>query len=121
MPGISKVLVAGATGQLGRYVVAELKRRGYAVRAIARDAGKLAPMGISDVASADLTSPATLLNVCAGVDAVISCAGASMNINNFSDRISFQDVDYRGNLNLLNEAKKARVQKCVYVSLANAG
>src|SRR6185436_20632734 len=89
--------------------------------AIARDEGKLSKLGIPDVAVADLTDPASLANVCDGVDAVISCAGASMNINDFSDRKSFQDVDYRGNLNLLIEAKRACVQKFVYVSLANAG
>jgi uncharacterized protein YbjT (DUF2867 family) len=116
-----KVLVAGATGQLGVCVVAELNRRGYAVRAVARDPGKLSRVGAQESATADLTAAESLLRLCDGVDAVISCAGASMNINHFGDRKSFQEVDYRGNQNLLSEAKRAGVQKFVYVSLANAG
>ncbi len=115
-----KVLIAGATGQLGKCVLTELKQRGYAVRAIARDAGKLSGSGTDEVVTADLTRPETLSGVCDGIDAVISCAGAAMNVNNFGDRRSFYEVDYRGNLNLLSEAQKAGVGKFVYVSLAAA-
>ena len=34
---MSTILVAGATGYLGRFIVAELHRRGYQVRALVRD------------------------------------------------------------------------------------
>ena len=34
---MASVLVAGATGYLGRYVVAELHSRGHLVRAVVRD------------------------------------------------------------------------------------
>ena len=34
---MSTILVAGATGYLGRSIVAELHRRGYQVRALVRD------------------------------------------------------------------------------------
>ena len=39
-----KVLVAGATGYLGQFVVKALKARGYWVRALGRNAAKLAPV-----------------------------------------------------------------------------
>jgi uncharacterized protein YbjT (DUF2867 family) len=115
-----KALVAGATGQLGKCVLTELKQRGYAVRAIARDAGKLAGLGIDETVTADLTEPETLRGVADGVEFVISCAGATMNMNNFGDRKSFYEVDHQGNRNLLAEAKRAGVKKFVYVSLACA-
>ena len=38
---MQKVLVAGATGYLGRFVVREFKKRGYWVRALARNPQKL--------------------------------------------------------------------------------
>ena len=38
-----RVLVAGATGYLGKFVVREFKKRGYFVRALARSPGKLDP------------------------------------------------------------------------------
>lgn len=117
---MAKILVAGASGQLGKQVVNELKRGGYTVRAIARNSGKLTSLGIEEIVTADLTKLETLRGVCDGVDAVISCAGAAMNINDFSDRKSFYDVDYQGNLNLLNEAKNGGTGKFLYVSLAGA-
>ncbi len=38
---MKKVLVAGATGYLGRYIVNELKKQGYVVHALARNPKKL--------------------------------------------------------------------------------
>jgi uncharacterized protein YbjT (DUF2867 family) len=117
---MKKILLAGATGSLGFLVAQELKARGYAVHAIARQPSKLAILNLDKVISVDLTNPSSLQGVCEDVDAVISCAGSSMRLGNFGDKKSFYEVDYGGNLNLLNEAKKAFVQKFVYVSLAGA-
>jgi uncharacterized protein YbjT (DUF2867 family) len=39
------VLVAGATGYLGKFVTRAFKRRGYWVRALARDVDRLAKPG----------------------------------------------------------------------------
>lgn len=121
---IHKVLVAGATGQLGKAVVAELKRRGYWVKACGRDERKLQALkqelGVEEIAVINLTDAITLQSVCGQADAVISCAGASMSMNNFGDRKSFYEIDYRGNLNLLAEAEKHKTKKFVYVSLAEA-
>ncbi len=117
---MEKVLVAGATGLLGRLVVRELKERGYIVRAAARDLNKLLELGADEVRAIDLTDPYTLQGVCGDVDAVISCAGASMNINSFGDRKSFYKVDHQGNLALLADAEYYNLEKFVYVSLAEA-
>jgi len=78
------VLVTGATGGLGRRVVARLLARGEAVRAVARDAAKAAQMleglpkapGASlDIVFADLAQPATLPPTLGDrVRAVVSCA-----------------------------------------------
>jgi uncharacterized protein YbjT (DUF2867 family) len=121
---IQKVLVAGATGQLGKAVVAELKRRGYWVRALGRDARKLQvlkqELGADEIVTADLTDYGTLKGGCDQIDAVISCAGASMSMNNFGDRKSFYEVDYQANLNLLADAERQTPTTFVYVSLAEA-
>lgn len=121
---IQKVLVAGATGQLGREVVKELKRRGYWVKAVGRGTRKLQALkqelGADEIVTADLTDSGGLKGVCAQMDAVISCAGASMSMNNFGDRKSFYEVDYQANLNLLADAERQTPTKFVYVSLAEA-
>ncbi|MEU6988656.1 NAD(P)H-binding protein [Streptomyces sp. NPDC046324] len=64
-----KVLVSGATGTVGRQVVAELLARGHAVRALTRDAGKaraVLPASV-EVAVGDLTDPETLAVALQGV------------------------------------------------------
>ena len=99
---------------IGAHVARQLGERGYAVRRLMR-----ANAGPND-AEGDLLRPETLGDACSGVDAVISCAGASMKLGNWRDRHGFLDVDWRGgNTSLMHAAKKARVGKFVYVSLAH--
>lgn len=123
-----KVLVAGGSGQLGRHVVAGLLEEGYAVRVLARRPEKMlriqangaASGGIgAEIVAGDLTVPASLRDVCAGVDVVVSCAGASMDLRS-RQRDAFEAVDFLGNRNLLEEAQAAGVRKFVYVSLYGA-
>ncbi|HEY0972436.1 MAG TPA: NAD(P)H-binding protein [Gemmatimonadales bacterium] len=116
-----RVLVTGASGQLGRHVVAALEGAGHHARALTRartfTAGGVAP---SEVVTGDLTAPSTLARVCDDVDAVIACGGASMRLAGWRDRASFTEVDHLGNLNLLARASAAGVRRFVYVSLFGA-
>jgi uncharacterized protein YbjT (DUF2867 family) len=114
---MSTILVAGASGQLGRCVVRELRQQGHRVRAIARQPANIEA---DEKIQADLTKPETLKGAGAGVDAIISCAGASMTMSGIGNRQSFYQVDWQGNANLLADAQKQRVPKFVYVSLAHA-
>lgn len=112
---MTRVLVAGATGYLGRHVVAELKRRGHWVRALARDRARLGPLAssVDEVFVGQITDPSTLVGVCDGVDAVFSSVG----ITRQRDGLTFRDVDYQGNLNLLERALAAGVPRFVYTSI----
>ncbi|MCD7440017.1 NAD(P)H-binding protein [Streptomyces lincolnensis] len=56
-----RVLVTGATGTVGRRVVAELLARGHAVRALTRDAAKAGLPAEVEVVQGDLTDPDTLI------------------------------------------------------------
>jgi len=114
-----KILVAGASGSLGRHVVRELKRQGHRVRALSRAPERLRNGAATpdEVLRADLTDPASLRGVCDGVDAVLSCAGASMSMSDFRDRTPYATVDHAGNRNLLERAREAGVRKLIYVSL----
>jgi uncharacterized protein YbjT (DUF2867 family) len=110
-----RVLLAGASGLLGRHVRHELVRAGHDVRPIIRGV-TLEP----DAVYADLRDPASLAGICDGMDAVISCAGAAMELGNWGNRVAFDEIDHRGNANLLEEARRAGVRRFVYVSLACA-
>ncbi|WP_431160816.1 SDR family oxidoreductase [Flagellimonas beolgyonensis] len=110
----TNVLLAGATGYLGSYLLKELIAKENQVVAIVRNPDKLK---ISDenhleVKQAEATDPETLRDICKGIDTVISAIG----ITRQKEGLTYMDVDYRANMNLLEEAKKAGVHHFVYVS-----
>ncbi len=122
-----KVLVAGATGYLGKFVTREFKRRGYWVRVLVRRKSleKLDEVGpflepaireyVDDVFVGEVTDPASLERCCDGIDVVFSSVG----ITRQREGLSFMDVDYRGNVNLLDHALRSGVEKFIFVSVFN--
>lgn len=120
------VLVTGASGYLGRHVVAELKRNGHRVRALVRQrdplwkrSEQLAPAvgsEVDEIIMGDLTQPGHLQGLCNQIQCVISCASLS---NQDAKKFSPEQVDYQGHRNLLAEAIRAgSVEKFIYVSMA---
>ena len=80
MPGHGrKVAVYGASGHTGRFMVAELMRRGFAPLAIGRDSAKMAKSGFQAIGipirTACIDDAASLDRALAGAAAVINCAG----------------------------------------------
>lgn len=110
------VFIAGATGYLGRYLCAEYRRRGSHVIALVRDAARAAGLDADRLVVAEATRPETLEGVMRGVDLAVSALG----ITRQADGLSYRDVDYGANLNLLREAERARVGRFAYVHVLNA-
>lgn len=74
-----KLLITGANGFLGSYLVNEAVRRGHSVRALVRpatDTEKLHWDPSVELARADLRSPAGLVDAVRGVDGVIHAAAS---------------------------------------------
>ncbi|GGL17455.1 saccharopine dehydrogenase family protein [Planomonospora parontospora] len=73
------VAVFGAYGHTGRFVVAELRERGFVPVASGRDAGKLEALAASapglETRTASVDDPASLDRALAGAAAVVNCAG----------------------------------------------
>jgi uncharacterized protein YbjT (DUF2867 family) len=107
-----QVLVAGATGYLGRHLVRALKARGHSVRALVRPGKRVS--GADEHFEADVTRPETLLGACDGMDAVFSALG----ITRQKDPVDFFDIDYRANLSLLDEAIAAGVARFGVIAVA---
>jgi uncharacterized protein YbjT (DUF2867 family) len=108
-----KVLVAGATGYLGQHLVKELTERNYDVRLLIRkEQQKELFNDVSDFFIGEITKPETLTDICKGVDWVFTSIG----ITRQKDGLTYMDVDYQGNSNLLNEALKSDVESFLYVS-----
>jgi len=114
---VNRVLVAGATGYLGGFVCKEFKDRGYFVRALGRSSKSLDGLwgSTDEIVEAQITRTETLEHVCDGIEVVFSSVG----ITRQKDSLTFHDVDYQGNMNLLEEALRASVKKFVYVSAFN--
>jgi uncharacterized protein YbjT (DUF2867 family) len=90
------VLCVGATGSIGKLVVAEAIRQGHNVRALVRDAGKgrsLAP-GAQAVLG-DVTRPETLVAAVEGVDGIVLTLGSD------GTKAGAEAVDYGGVRNVL--------------------
>lgn len=111
-----KVVLAGAYGNLGADVFRTLVREGHEVVALdmmQRDIGVASDSKFIEI---DVTDPKTLEGVCDGADVVITTVGLTKG----SATISNYDIDYKGNLNLLKEARKAKVKHFVYISVIKA-
>ncbi|MGA2651404.1 MAG: saccharopine dehydrogenase NADP-binding domain-containing protein [Terracidiphilus sp.] len=75
------VAVFGAAGHTGRFIVAELLRRGFAPIAIGRDARKMAEAGFASgvaIRTGSVDDAASLDRALVGAGAVINCAGPFM-------------------------------------------
>src|SRR5580704_8502405 len=73
------IAVFGASGHTGRFMVAQLVRRGFAPLAIGRDSAKMTESGFQEIGvpiiTASIDDPASLDRSLAGAAAVINCAG----------------------------------------------
>lgn len=108
-----RVLVAGATGYLGQYLVKELKKRDFWVRVlIRREDQKEMFDEVDDFYLAEITKPESMQGICSGINWVFSTVG----ITRQKDGLRYMDVDYQGNANLLKQALKEEVEAFQYVS-----
>lgn len=122
-----RVLIAGATGYIGKFVVKAFKEQGYYVRVLTRDeerlhetgpftAPALATSDYDDVFLGQITKPETLVGCMEGIDLVFSCVGISRQ----RDGLTFEQVDYQCNRNLIDLAIAAGVKRFTYVSMQGA-
>lgn len=112
-----KVVLAGAYGKLGSEILKELVRTGHEV--LACDMVQHEVLGVDEkkikFVKINVMQPETLIGICNGADVVISTVGLTT-----TSTISNYEIDYKGNLNILEEAKKAQVKHFVYISVIKA-
>lgn len=112
-----KVVLAGAFGKLGSDILRALVRDGHDVLAVDMVLRELDGIeGSYEKKQVDVTRPEQLKGLCDGADAVITTVG----LTRTSAEVTNYDIDYQGNLNLLNEAKRAGAKKFAYVSVLKA-
>lgn len=113
------VVIAGATGALGRHAIDAFRDAGYRVRALARPSVRFEALrGVADeIFPANALQAEALIEPCKGANVVLSAIGASVLPSVRLGRASFENVDTPANLNLINAAQTTGVGKFVYVSL----
>lgn len=109
-----RVLVVGASGQLGGAIARQLIAAGVPVRALARRRDKLAGLerAGAEIAAVDLLDVAKLNEACQGVEQIISTANNNMG----SGATGPGRIDLTAHQNLCAAARNARVRRLVYVS-----
>lgn len=124
---VKRVLIAGATGYLGKYAVQAFKDRGYWVRVLTRNKERLFEPGpftapalqatdIDDIFVGEVSKPDTLAGLMNGIDIVYSSVGISRQ----RDGLTFEQVDYQCNRNLIDLSLASNVSRFVYVSMQGA-
>ncbi len=119
-----KFLVAGASGYLGRFIVAELHRREIPVRALVRNQAAAEKFTVHDAPQlhglvddwfiTDVTKPETLDGICKDITHVISALGVT------KQKADPWDVDFLANLHLLEHAEAAGVESFSYINVINS-
>ncbi|AMM51114.1 hypothetical protein TH61_07855 [Rufibacter sp. DG15C] len=113
------VLVLGATGCLGSHILEVLREKGFTIRATARTALKAEQLqpSVHQVIICNPTQQETLTpELVQGVDYIISALGKSLSLADTS-KTCFHEVDYQGNLNMLQLAQKhGQIKKFIYVA-----
>lgn len=107
------VLVVGATGSIGRQVVAESVRQGHDTRALVRDAAAARRLDQgARVVVGQLTRSETLIDAVAGIDAVVFTQGSS-----YGDAAAAEAVDYGAVKNVLDALGGREVRIALMTSI----
>ena len=113
---LPRVLVAGGTGYIGGGVLEVLQQQGFWVRALCREPNRLRePSRCGDIFVGQVTRPETLKGLCQGIDVVFTSIGTRSLIR----KPTIWEVDYQGNLNLLEAAQREGVKHFIFVSVVH--
>ncbi len=113
------VAVTGATGFIGRHVVALLLEQGHSVRALVRDGREALPSGAFAVAG-EVTDVAALEQALHGAEIVIHLAGvAHTTLTSDDERNRAREVNVGGARNVLEAAARVGVRRVVIASSAH--
>ena len=112
---MKKVLVTGATGFLGKYVVEELVEHGYKVRAFGRNSNIGRSLENSSISffQGDLTKADDVLEACKGMDLVVHAGALSTVWGPWED---FYQANVLGTKYILEACRQTDIQRLVYVS-----
>jgi nucleoside-diphosphate-sugar epimerase len=116
------ILIAGASGALGFKLLKDFKSRGFKIRALTHSEEGLEKLKgeVDDIHYLDASEDkGKLEGITRDMDYVVSALGKSISLFH-PDPDTFYESNYKANSHLLEDAKKYRVKKFIYVSMMGA-
>ena len=112
------ILVTGATGFVGRRVVAALTTAAHDVRVLVREPERAAVLSAHapEIAVGDVFDPQSLSSACEGVTAVVHLVAVVREYGGST----FQSINYEGTRNVLKAAESAGVERFIHASTIGA-
>jgi UDP-glucose 4-epimerase len=112
------VALTGATGFIGRYLLAELPKRGYRLRVLLRRPS-VVPLDCASALIGDLAQPYNRAEALAGVDAVIHSAGVAETMSGIPED-DYRLLNTEATIGLARAAQRAGVKRFVFLSSIRA-
>lgn len=110
------VLVVGATGETGRWIMTDLLSKGFNVRLLVRNLAKAESLfgpdgGNCDIFEGDVNDLNSVREACSGAMAIIYCAGGRVSDGGFLGNSGnvFKEVDYEGVKNMVQAAEESGI------------
>jgi len=112
------VALTGATGFIGRHLLADLTARGYRVRVLLRRPVEVPP-GAASAVVGDLTRPINMAAALADVDAVVHSAGLAHAMSGAPED-DYRTLNTQATARLAQAAERAGVRRFVFLSSIRA-
>jgi nucleoside-diphosphate-sugar epimerase len=112
------IALTGATGFIGQYLLREMPKRGYRIRALLRRPASM-PMDVSSAVIGDLTRPQNMSAALAGVDAVIHSAGLAHAMSGIPED-DYRLINTEATVRLARAAGRAGAKRFVFLSSIRA-
>jgi UDP-glucose 4-epimerase len=116
---VTRILVTGASGFVGRALVTELATSGRSVRAAMRQPADVFPRSVEVVAVSDLTRPVEWRALLKGIESVVHLAGITRTGPGMAED-TFDRVNRLATAELANAAHAAGIRHLVFISSIRA-
>jgi nucleoside-diphosphate-sugar epimerase len=110
--------LTGATGFIGQYLLREMPKRGYRIRALLRRPASL-PVEAASAIIGDLARPQNMSAALAGVDAVVHSAGLAHAMSGVPED-DYRLLNAEATIGLARAARRAGVKRFVFLSSIRA-
>ena len=116
---MTRILVTGASGFIGRALVTDLAAAGHSVRAAMRQPADIFPRSVEVVAVSDLTRPVEWRALLKGVETVVHLAGITQAAVDATEDV-YDRVNRLATAELANAARAIGIKRLVFMSSIRA-